>query len=410
MKKIFFITSFSVFFFSSCDFDASRAVFYQINEPVVMSASEFRNSVQTTGAKKITTFGKMCFYNGYLYLSDPGKGIHVINNTNPARPEIKSYIELQGNADLCIYNNRLYADAWVDVVWFDLSNPANPNLEGRLSNAFPEVLPDIQNLFPYDYELVSIAQQKGSIVVGWELKTRERQESYFVTDDVGIMSPTFSTGSGINGSMSRFGLVDNYLYAVINSGMHIFNLSGQTPMRQSDKIYIFDVETIFPYKNNLFLGTPYGMLIYSLEDPLKPQFASQISHLYGCDPVVVSDDLAYVTVRSGNFCGQTDDKLIVIDVSDIQNPQELVSYSMTNPKGLGIANDLLFLCDDGLKVFKLSAPQTLMSNKIAHFSGIDGYDVIPFNSTLMMISDKGLYQYNYSDNKVSFLSSIPVEV
>ena len=50
------------------------------------------------------------------------------------------------------------------------------------------------------------------------------------------------------------------------------------------------------------MGTPTGMLIYSLEDPLVPKYRSSVSHVFGCDPVVVEDDLAYVTVHSGNTC------------------------------------------------------------------------------------------------------------
>ncbi|GHU68942.1 hypothetical protein FACS189413_06920 [Bacteroidia bacterium] len=416
MKKIFF-SYFLFFLFSSCSFESSRIVRYQVNEPVIVSASEFRNSIKRSAPQKLTTIGKMCFYDGYLYISNPEKGIHVIDNTHPEAPKMLAYIEVLGNSDLCVYNGRLYANAWVDLVWFDISNPADPVLEGRLADAFPAVLPPVPNDYPCDYELYSMAQQSGKIVVGWNLQTRERRETSSWGDylDDATTAPTFSGGNGVSGSMSRFGLVDHYLYAVIQSEMRVLDLSSEQPVFQSDnKIYISDVETIFPYKNILFLGTPYGMLIYSLENPLNPTFASQISHLYGCDPVVVADDLAYVTIRSGNRCGQTNNELLVIDVSDIKNPHQLASYSMHNPKGLGIDQGCLFLCDDGLKVFRLTEPQTFMANEIAHFSGMDGYDVIPYNSVLMMIADDGLYQYDYSSldvssgRKIQLLSVIPI--
>jgi hypothetical protein len=389
-----------------------------MNEPIVISASEFRSSIKRSAPQKLTTVGKMCFYGGYLYISDPEKGIHVIDNTNPATPIMLAYIDVLGNTDLYVYNGRLYANAWVDLVWFDISNPAEPVLEGRLNDAFPGVLPPLPNDYPCDYELYSAAQKSGKIIVGWDLQTRERRETsswgWGYYEDTATL-PTFSSGNGVSGSMSRFALVDHYLYAVIQSEMRVLDLSGRQPVFQSDnKIYIPDVETIFPDKNNLFLGTPTGMLIYSLEDPLNPSFASQISHLYGCDPVVVADDLAYVTIRSGNRCGQTNNELLVIDVKDIKNPKQLASYAMHNPKGLGIDKGCLFLCDDGLKVFQLTEPQTFMANKIAHFSGMNGYDVIPYNSILMMIADDGLYQYDYSslnissDKKIQVLSVIPI--
>jgi len=40
---------------------------------------------------------------------------------------------------------------------------------------------------------------------------------------------------------------------------------------------------------------------------------------------------------------------------------------------------------------------------------MDGFDVIPFNNTLMMIADDGLYQYDYSDmSQIKLLSKIGI--
>jgi hypothetical protein len=188
-------------------------------------------------------------------------------------------------------------------------------------------------------------------------------------------------------------------------------LSGERPAEAGSKVPLgWDVETIFSYKDKLFLGTPVGMMIYSVENPSAPEFLSSLQHVYGCDPVVVENDLAYVTVRSGNFCGQNTNELFVVDVSDVKNPKQIVSYTMTNPKGLGIDSGTLFLCDDGLKIFKSDDPQKLMSNLLKHYRGMDGFDVIPNENTLMMIADNGLYQYDYSDlQNIKELSRISIE-
>ena len=169
----------------------------------------------------------------------------------------------------------------------------------------------------------------------------------------------------------------------------------------------WDVETIFSYKDHMYMGTPTGMLIYSVENPLKPEFRSSIQHVFGCDPVVVQDDIAYVTIHSGDNCGQNNNELIIIDVKDKRRPKQLVSYSMAKPKGLGIDNKTLFVCDDGLKIFDATNPQTIMANQLAHYKGMAGYDVIPFNNTLMMMAEEGIYQYDYSNLReirlISFL-------
>ena len=94
----------------------------------------------------------------------------------------------------------------------------------------------------------------------------------------------------------------------------------------------------------------------------------------------------------------------------MKRPQPIVSYTMTKPKGLGIDNGTLFLCDDGLKIYNANDPQTLMANRLAHYSGMEGYDVIPYNNVLMMIAEDGIYQYDYSDLKeIRLLSKIAVK-
>jgi len=410
---------------AGCNYNYTETYSYKINEPVFMSMSEFRNSVKVTKEQhQISNYGKICFYNDFLYISESEVGIHIINNTNPSQPRMVGFIELIGNADLAIRDDVLYADALVDLVWFDITDPANPVLKGRLEDAFPEALPIIDNPYGYDYYMcyTDDGKRKEGIVVGWTLKDRTedvetRRNWWGGGRDLMLDGGSFasseknsSQSAGVNGSMSRFSLYDDYLYAVINNQMCIFDLTtGQTPVKINDNFWVGNVETIFSYKDKMFLGMPTGMAIYSVENPEKPTYCSTVWHVLGCDPVVVDNDLAYVTVRSGNFCGQNVDQLFIVDVKDVYQPKPIVTYTMTNPKGLGIDNNALFLCDDGLKVFKLDNPQTLIANQLAHVKGMDGYDVIPFGNVLMMIADNGLYQYDYSDiNNIKQLSVIPI--
>jgi hypothetical protein len=158
----------------------------------------------------------------------------------------------------------------------------------------------------------------------------------------------------------------------------------------------------------MFMSSPTGLVIYSVEKPLEPVYCSQVAHVYDCNPVMVENDLVYVTVRSGNFCGQNSNELQIIDISDVKQPVSLASYFMKNPRGLKIGKNHLFLCDDGLKVFKITDSQTLISNQLAHYSEMEGYDVIPLDNSLMMIANSGLYQYDYSDiNHIRPISVLP---
>ena len=79
---------------------------------------------------------------------------------------------------------------------------------------------------------------------------------------------------------------------------------------------------------------------------------------------------------------------------------------MTGPRGLGVDGNLLFLCDDGLKVYDISNVYDI--DRLYHFSDIDAYDVIPDDDLLIMTGSDGLYQYSYIDGSVSLLSTIPI--
>lgn len=429
MKRVInlFVALVAVCFYG-CDDKGAEKVEYTINEPVLMSTAEFRNSVNVTSVPRaIEEQGKICFYNGYLYISEPEAGIHIIDNRKPANPQSVGFIELLGNVDIAIKNDRLYADSYIDLVWFDLNNPAQPELVNRLEGVFPYALPYIENGFGYDYEACYSAAQEDKVVVGWKPRKHTEWVATHNHDrdllyDNSMTSPgnklysssgsggSGGMSSGVNGSMSRFGLYDKYLYVVMNSQMTIFNLEGDRPVKVRESFHVSsNVETIFPYKEYLFLGTPTGMAIYSVANPEEPGYISTVWHIFGCDPVVVENDLAYVTIHSDNWCGQNVNQLMIIDVSDVYSPNHLVTYSMKKPKGLGIDNGTLFVCDDGLQVFKVGDPQQLMANRLVHYSGMEGYDCIPYNNVLMMIAEDGLYQYDYTDiSKISKLSHLKV--
>ena len=420
MKKLmylFFMSVICMLYGCNDDMKVKETITLTVNKPVLMSADAFRSSVKVkTQPEEITQQGKICFYEGYLYISEPGKGIHIIDNRNPSSPSPVGFIELIGNADVAIRNNMLYADSYVDLIWFDISNPALPVLKNRLENVFPYAFPPIEE-GTIDYPMCETAAANSQIVVGWtqveESYTTERYKDQEIYYDSMVNSSGGNSGvsTSVNGSMSRFGFYQNYLYVVLNNQMSIFDLSGDKPVKAVDNMHVGgNVETIFSYKDYMFMGTPTGMLIYSVADPLKPEYQSMMWHVYGCDPVVVEDDIAYVTVHAGNNCGQNFNELIILDVKDVKNPQPIVSYTMTKPKGLGIDNGTLILCDDGLKIYNASDPQTLMANRLAHYSGMEGYDVIPHDNVLMMIADDGIYQYDYSNLKeIKQLSKLAVK-
>jgi hypothetical protein len=374
-------------------------------------------------------------YGDYLFINEVNEGIHVIDNTDPSSPRNVAFIEIMGNIDLAAKDGILYADNLVDLLLFDISNPGAPMLKSRIEGAFQGVLPAADN----DYPIVSKIDFDGKVVTGWtqEMITEDVQY-YYPRYYYGLaMAETASSWSknavqpgasitGVNGSMSRFAIAGEYLYTIHigqfnyypqpsyssyygpTGYLKVFNLENKQINLVNTVNVSNVVETIFVYKDHLFLGMSNGMNIYSIANPTSPNYISATWHFWGCDPVVVNDDYAYLTVRSTNVCGQNGNLLQVIDISDITQPKVVSQYTMKEPYGLGIDNNKLFVCDNGLKVFDATIP-SLVGNKLL-FSTTDfmGFDLIPYNGLLLVIGGDGLYQYRYSDNQVVRLSVIPV--
>jgi hypothetical protein len=170
-------------------------------------------------------------------------------------------------------------------------------------------------------------------------------------------------------------------------------------------------ETLFPYGELLFVGTRQGMLIYALEDPTAPELIGRADHVYSCDPVVVEDDVAFVTLRNDTGCRRGLNLLLVFDVTTPTEPRAIAQLPMTSPHGLGVDGDLLFVADSvqGLLVLDVHDPHD--PRPLTTLPEIAGYDVIPDAGILFVSADDGLYQYEYGPHGLTWglpLSRIPI--
>lgn len=222
-------------------------------------------------------------------------------------------------------------------------------------------------------------------------------------------SPSPST-NGVGGSMARFAISGDYLYTVDTQDLKVFDISNpSSPVFKKDIKIGWGIETIFPYQQNLFLGSQAGMYIYDIANPLNPVQLSVYQHLTACDPVVVQGDRAFVTLRNGSDCRLGQNLLDVINISNLQDPVLTTSISMMNPHGLALKQNALFVCegDYGIKIFDISNPDD--PEMISHQEGFHAYDVIALPKSLIITGNDGLYQYDYADlHDLKLLSIIPV--
>jgi len=411
-----------IFSLSGCTDICSTTTSYTTFRPVYGSMQELRLEVDILPPQPRTSPGKIYLYGQFLFLGDPGKGIHVYDNTDQTNPLAISFINIPGNVDMAVKDGKLYADSYIDLLVFDLTEPTDIFLANRVENVFS--LYNNQFGIQVEGEQVVTALEDLEVV---EVTTNCATQSIGfleLQNDVVAMqtSPSFNASIlgaapaiGIGGSMARFSIVGDYLYTVDDYLMHVFNIiDAENPVTGNTVDLGWGIETIFPFKENLFIGSRSGMSIYNIDNPAAPAFMSTVQHITTCDPVVANDNYAFVTLRSDNadnWCGNTfTNQLDVIDVTDVTNATLLHVYTMTGPYGLGLDGNTLFVTegDDGLKIFDVSNVAKIDQNMIQHLKGFNAYDVIPFNGTLMLTGKDGLYQFDYTNlNEIKLLSLIP---
>lgn len=298
----------------------------------------------------------------------------------------------------------------MDLIVLDISDINSIKIVNRLENVLRGnvVWPAEVDFF----ESVNI-DYENEILLGWETVTERRlisefEEQFTRMDNVFALAEASNDGGvGQGGSLARFKIVGDFLYAVDSHNINIFNIQNLDDPQDLNDVYAgFDIETIFNRGQHLFLGSMSGMYIYDISSPASPTFVSEFQHGTACDPVVVDGDYAYVTLRGGNRCGATESGLFIVDISNITNPELTISYPMDGPYGLGVKDEKLFVCDgdSGLKVYDKTDVEDLVS--LNHFENINTFDVIPLENSLLMVGEDVLYQYEYLNDDIKLMSTL----
>lgn len=413
---VFLLTMLS-FLLGSCTDECQTTRTYYYYEPIYKTMPELRAEVQQLDARPIEQSGKIYIFGKTLFINEPGKGIHVIDNTDKSNPKALSFINIPGNVDMAVKDNILYADSYLDIVVFDLSDVTNIKLVDRVEDVY-------MNYSNFGFGVneilgVVVDWKKVENVEKYETECEDNYQVYWL-EDRGIFFDAIANFSankasvptsqtGIGGSMARFAIYDKTLYAVDQSDLYVFDIANLINPSLSNKVNLgWGIETIFPYKDKLFIGSNTGMQIFDNSNPSEPIHLSTFAHANVCDPVVVNDKYAFVTLRSGNECQGFTNQLDVVDIKDLENPKLIKSYPMDNPHGLGVDGNTLFICEGefGLKIFDIADVNDIDKHQLQHIQGIHAFDVIPYQNNLIMIGEAGLYQYDYTDPENLELTSI----
>jgi len=405
MKKftpIFLLISISMFF-SSCLKDKCHRT-YTMYLPVYHTTAEVRANIKSNAPRALERPGKIYIRGPYIFLNEMDKGIHVIDNSNPAAPKNVSFITIPGNIDLAVIGNTLYADSYTDMVTLDISDPLHVAAKKFTDDAFP--FRRYTNGFIADTNKVIVDWIRRDTTVLVDCDAHDFVwmggcASCNFTVDVssgGMNKDASPYGAGVGGSMARFALMNNYLYTVTDDRLNVFNVSNTLDPQFLNKVNIgWNIETIYPFKGRLFIGSMTGMFIYETTNPNNPTKVGTFAHARKCDPVIADDKYAYVTLRSGTTCQGFTNQLDVVNIENVMVPSLVKSYPLTNPHGLSKDGNTLFICDgaEGLKIFNAADVNDI--KQLKQIRNFDAYDVIAFNKLALVVTKDGLYQFDYSN-------------
>ena len=411
----------SISIFQGCMKDTfQRSYTYTFYKPVYRTTAEVRANIKSNAPAEIERPGKLFLKGTYLFLNEIDKGIHIIDNSNPSNPRNVAFINIPGNMDLAVKGNTLYADLYTDLVAIDISNPQNVQLKKV-----------IEDVFPHRYYTGYFVADSTKVIVEWEKRDTTIKEKgqrdlwqknnpgiFFALSDsrgnggAASSSPNVSVSPyGVGGSMARFTVTKERLYTVGYADLDVFNIANEAePIHVNRKNMGWNIETIYPFKDKLFIGSQSGMFIYNINNPDDPQQMGSFDHVRSCDPVIADNEYAYVTLRSGSACQGFSNELDIVKLNEFVNPSLLKVYNLANPHGLSKDGNTLFICDgqDGLKIY--NAADALNLKLLHHIRGLDTYDVIAINGNALVVANDGLYQYDYRDlTNIRLLSKVTLK-
>lgn len=393
-------------FLQSCLKDTATKT-YTLFTPVYQTLAEVRANIKSNAPLPVKNPGKIFVLGNYIFLNETDKGVHIIDNSNPAAPVNKYFVSIPGNLDLAVKGNTLFADNFRDLVTLDISNPANVQVKKITEKVFSQR--QYANGFLADSTKVIVDWIKKDTTVSDQPNLRwQYSEGVYSTAPQALdFSATKNSAPGVSGSMARFTLLNDYLYTVSESNLHVFNITTpENPVYANNIDIGWGIETIYPFKNNLFIGSQSGMFIFNTANPALPSQLSQFAHITRCDPVIADDNFAYVTLRSGTNCnGSSINELNILNIQNLGTPWLIKSYPLSNPHGLSKSGNTLFICDGsaGLKVYDAADVTNLRLLQTVH--GIEAYDIIAQNNNAIVVAKDGLYQYNYTNRSNVTLQS-----
>ncbi len=406
-----FFTLIALLVFSSCDKAGnSVTVTYQEATAIYGDLEAVRAQPLNEAPRAVENPGKVYVGNDFILLGEEEKGVHVINNSDIADPQFIGFINIPGNREFFVKDNFLFAETNYDVIKVDVSDLNNIQLVDRAKNIFVETLtnPEGEDLLGFTFKEVTEKVDKDTDLYA---KIRGEQAVYYdharnIIPKSAVPSSFAGNSNNQSGTVNRITKSQNHVYIVNSSRMAIIDDNASFELVSNNNVPLSPgTETIFPYEDKLFVGSRTAMDIFDAADPREPAPVYTFEHATSCDPVLPTDEVAYITLRTADFsdCPGNINALVVLDIENLEAPKELEEIGMESPYGMTIVENMLFVGEgeNGLSVFDITdkkAPKLLKKD-----NDVKAYDILPHpsNSNLILVAGTdGLSQYTMDGSTI----------
>ena len=204
----------------SCSDECETTITYTVQEPILLRRSELAQAVKSEPAHTLQSTGKIYIKDNYVYVNEVFRGIHVIDNTNPKAPQNIAFISIPGNVDMAIRDNILFADAGPDLLTINIADPTQAILLNHQYNIFnptnsTAASPNasLADMITVGYNTRIVTQEQACDSGNGGVWMEDSALGNFNNSAARASSPVGST-TGVGGSMARFTISGEHLYAI----------------------------------------------------------------------------------------------------------------------------------------------------------------------------------------------------
>ncbi len=257
-----------------------------------------------------------------LLVADMKQGILIYSTADKDTPQLVQTIQQYGVRGVAMKDSTMYIGTWEGVHVYQRRE------SGQYDSVYSVFRTD-RNLYTDYY----VSNSRPFLGCG-------------CNESVPVYGGTDVGGDGVGGSYAVFAIIDTFLYVVDEQYLVTFSIAKPDSLHRLSYIDInWTIETLYPMESHLYIGGTNGMYIIDRSDGADPKLAGSVAHFRACDPVVVRDSTAWVTLRAGNRCGSAANELWTIAVNDPYQPKLLHTTAVKTPYGLAVQDSLLYVAN-----------------------------------------------------------------